>query len=853
MKPKLLYGMVFALAGLVLSGSLGAAPGWQGQLNYQGQLTDSSGNAVADGTYNLTFRLYTVSSGGAAIWTETQSTVSVTKGLFNVILGSVSSLNVLTTGQLNGDLWLTVQVLGDAAEMSPRQQLMPSMFSRNAQYLNGLSANNTANNLPLLDATGHLPASVVPSSGLSVPVFVYGSGAPYSLGVSNTAVTGPAIQAQGAVGVSATASDTSSPGVWGMSSPSDTAAGMGVRASATNGLGLFAESVNNTAISATTGASSTKPAISASGLYAGQFLTSGGVSGIAVQAQGPGGGTIGNLADKADGAGVYGFSSFGSTFGVYGNSPNYTGIYGKTTSPSSGDAGVWGDNQGATSSSQGVLGTSIATGGYGVHGKASGASSVGVYGETPAAGGFGLEGNNTSGNTGSVGVFGTSSGFGVQGNGGTRGVYGTGSTFGVYGFSSTGVGVRGDSNAAGGQGLYGFASAANGYGIYGTSSGPNSVAVYGITSAGGGIGAEFLSQSNTTTTYGVYAVVYSPSGYGIWAQNNSSTGGDGVYGDGLTGVYGNSNDSGGIGSYGIATVSDGSGIGVKGVNNASSGSAIAIQGVSNLAPSAIAIEGFSSTNIGVEGISNGATGVGVLGNAQVGSASPSYGVEGIAASASGYGVYGNNSSGAAGSGAGVYGNGYSAGVSGTSSSGYGIQGFGGNAGVYGQGGSYGVYGVAYSGVYGVALSNGNAVTAIGTNPGAYGFFANMSGGSNYGIYVQNSYAGGYGESITSGCPTCHGSYISNSSPLATDSGYALYVDGKFKSPTNHGLAPMSSVLTYVVSGCPAAESGAHVILTPNVDIGSGNRYWVTGIASGSFTIHIAAAVSGLSMYYWVGD
>ena len=42
-------------------------------LSYQGILADTSGAPTRDGSYNFTFRLYTISSGGSSIWSETQS------------------------------------------------------------------------------------------------------------------------------------------------------------------------------------------------------------------------------------------------------------------------------------------------------------------------------------------------------------------------------------------------------------------------------------------------------------------------------------------------------------------------------------------------------------------------------------------------------------------------------------------------------------------------------------------------------------------------------------------------------------------------------------------------------------
>ena len=97
-------------------------------MSYQGVLTDPSGAVVADGTYDLTFRLYTVASGGTAVWTESHTGanhVQVTHGGFGVLLGSLSSLGAVT---FNGELWLGIAV-GTDPELSPRTALASSPYA----------------------------------------------------------------------------------------------------------------------------------------------------------------------------------------------------------------------------------------------------------------------------------------------------------------------------------------------------------------------------------------------------------------------------------------------------------------------------------------------------------------------------------------------------------------------------------------------------------------------------------------------------------------------------------------------------------------------------------------------------
>ncbi|MFZ3012059.1 MAG: hypothetical protein WA060_03665, partial [Minisyncoccia bacterium] len=92
------------------------------QINYQGKLTTSAGVAVANGTYVMEFKLYTVPTLGTAIWTETRTganEVQVTNGLFSVMLGEVTAL---TGVDFNQTLYLGVKIESDA-EMTPRKKL----------------------------------------------------------------------------------------------------------------------------------------------------------------------------------------------------------------------------------------------------------------------------------------------------------------------------------------------------------------------------------------------------------------------------------------------------------------------------------------------------------------------------------------------------------------------------------------------------------------------------------------------------------------------------------------------------------------------------------------------------------
>ena len=55
-------------------------------LSIQGILKKSNGVAVEDGTYPITFKIYDVATGGTALWSEPQSAVEVSNGIYSTVL-----------------------------------------------------------------------------------------------------------------------------------------------------------------------------------------------------------------------------------------------------------------------------------------------------------------------------------------------------------------------------------------------------------------------------------------------------------------------------------------------------------------------------------------------------------------------------------------------------------------------------------------------------------------------------------------------------------------------------------------------------------------------------------------------
>jgi|GEM_PF-2988048 len=126
-------------------------------LNFQSRLSRSAGNIVADGNYHIEFKLYSVATGGSALWTETRTTgslVRVVNGYMSVQLGSVNQFP--STIDWSQEHWLTMNVGGSDAsptwdgEMNPRIKLtaVPYAFRADmADRLKNGSGSLTADSL----------------------------------------------------------------------------------------------------------------------------------------------------------------------------------------------------------------------------------------------------------------------------------------------------------------------------------------------------------------------------------------------------------------------------------------------------------------------------------------------------------------------------------------------------------------------------------------------------------------------------------------------------------------------------------------------------------------------------------
>jgi hypothetical protein len=96
----------------------------QANLSVQGSIQNSSGIALADGKYSLTFRLYESETGGTAVWSETQPALDVAGGLYSATLGLISPL----TASFDKPYYLGVTV-NNSPELLPRARLSSSPYA----------------------------------------------------------------------------------------------------------------------------------------------------------------------------------------------------------------------------------------------------------------------------------------------------------------------------------------------------------------------------------------------------------------------------------------------------------------------------------------------------------------------------------------------------------------------------------------------------------------------------------------------------------------------------------------------------------------------------------------------------
>jgi hypothetical protein len=100
-------------------------------LNYQGYLTDTLGNPITNSSVSMTFSIYDALSAGNLKWNETQGSVSVSKGIFSVLLGSVT---IIPDSIFNNSAIRYLQLTVAGQVLSPRTRIVSSAYAISSTY-----------------------------------------------------------------------------------------------------------------------------------------------------------------------------------------------------------------------------------------------------------------------------------------------------------------------------------------------------------------------------------------------------------------------------------------------------------------------------------------------------------------------------------------------------------------------------------------------------------------------------------------------------------------------------------------------------------------------------------------------
>ena len=346
-------------------------------INYQGYLTDNSGNPITSAV-SITFNIYSVAAGGAPLWAETHTNIPVNMGIYNVILGSVTSLGGLA---FDVPYYLGVAV-GSDPEMIPRQPLTSVGYAFTA---------DTAEVALDLNC-----AQCISQSELDFPV----DGATLNAG-DGLVKEGDTLHVGSGAGISVQSDWVSIPDGGVISSM---LADSAVTTEKIHGNAITTAKIADNAVGSAKiidlsigpqdiafGAVTTEK-INGAGAVAGQVLK---YNGSAVgwdtdQAGGitlPYGGTVNSAAT------AFSITQNGTGWGINGESSGTIGIRGRSNAGSgagvagyaqgSGGVGIFGQGQG-----KGVEGYVNQPGAYALYGNSTGSGGVGVYGAGPAWAGY---------------------------------------------------------------------------------------------------------------------------------------------------------------------------------------------------------------------------------------------------------------------------------------------------------------------------------------------------------------------------------------------------------------------------------------------------------------------------------
>ncbi|MBK9097424.1 MAG: hypothetical protein IPM14_04715 [bacterium] len=139
-------------------------------MSYQGVLTDTSGNPVPNGTYQLFINFYNVASGGSSLATRGPIPALTSNGLFNIIIGNGEAGNApLNDFNINQQIWMGVKIGSNSSnELLPRAQLTGTFYSFHSDTATYALNSGGDLTLPYIGSTNSTsPGLSINNSGLS--------------------------------------------------------------------------------------------------------------------------------------------------------------------------------------------------------------------------------------------------------------------------------------------------------------------------------------------------------------------------------------------------------------------------------------------------------------------------------------------------------------------------------------------------------------------------------------------------------------------------------------------------------------------------------------------------------------
>lgn len=387
-------------------------------ISYQGVLSDTSGTPRPDGSYAMTFRLYSVPTGGSPLWNQ-NTVVQTRRGLFSVVLGDAAPF--ADSVRFNRAYWLGIQI-GTDPELLPRMPLTSSGYSLTADTARVAGSLPSGSVTELMIGAGQVVKSL---NGMRDQITLRAQGGA-TITSSNDTITINSGVGGGGTGIQGIQNTNNTLDILNPGGPTATV-NLKVPLDMNGNSSSWIFSARNTGPGSAATFVTTNPNFG--GVAVDVEALGGPNSGLAAVAYGSGTALI--AQNTASGNAINASSSKGSA--VYATSAGAPAVYAIGT----GAFGV----QASSDVSFGVLGQSNS--GIGVY--ASSNSSIGL--DASSVSDYAVHGQTTNGYAGVHGFGGHNGVFGETSSATDAGVFGrnNGTGYGMFGFSVGGTGVFGAS------------------------------------------------------------------------------------------------------------------------------------------------------------------------------------------------------------------------------------------------------------------------------------------------------------------------------------------------------------------------------------------------------------------------